>query len=85
MRTRIENLQQKLEELYEVNGLSSDIYAEYNEHLMDILVNQMYTEGAVAMIDYISREVDKLHDEISDRNERKYVADMDSWYDTRYL
>jgi len=23
--------------------------------------------------------------EISDRNERRFVADMDSWYDTRYL
>jgi len=63
MRTRIKNLQQELVMMYEDYGLSSAIYAEYNEHLMHILVNEMYSEGALAMIEYISREINKLQEE----------------------
>ena len=80
MREEIKNIQEALEDLYEVYGLSPAIYAEYNEHLMHILVNQMYTEGALAMINYISREISKLYDAIPDWDEVEYDDYMSSKY-----
>lgn len=79
MRTLIEELQYKLEELYEVYGLSSTLYAEYNEHLMHIRVNQMYSPGAVAMVDYISREVDRITfelDAIASAQEEEHFSNL---------
>lgn len=61
-----------------------DLEALTSKYLTNVEMGTVDLEMLIG-IEKLLWELQGICLEISDRNERRSVADMDSWYDTRYL